>query len=35
MSDTLIWTAFWIGILNAVSLPMGALVARFWTPSDR
>jgi hypothetical protein len=35
MSDTLIWTAFWIGILSAVSLPMGALVARFWTPSDR
>ena len=33
--DALIWTAFWMGILNAVSLPMGALASGFWTPSDR
>ena len=35
MSDPLIWTAFWMGIVSAVSLPMGALASRFWTPSDR
>jgi CRP-like cAMP-binding protein len=35
MSDSLIMTAFWMGIVSAVSLPMGALASRFWTPSDR
>lgn len=35
MTDTLIWTAFWMGIVSAVSLPMGALASRFWTPGDR
>ena len=35
MTDTLIWSAFWMGILSAVSLPLGALTARFWTPGDR
>ena len=35
MTETLIWSAFWMGILSAVSLPLGALTARFWTPGDR
>ncbi|AFL73016.1 cyclic nucleotide-binding domain-containing protein [Thiocystis violascens] len=35
MTESLIWSAFWMGILSAVSLPLGALTARFWTPGDR
>lgn len=27
--------AFYFGIISAVSLPLGAIVARFWTPSKR
>lgn len=35
MSESLLWTAFWLGIVSAASLPMGALVSHYWTPSDR
>lgn len=35
MTDSPVWTAFWMGIVSAVSLPMGAVTARFWRPSDR
>jgi len=29
------WLAFWIGIISAISLPLGALTIRFWQPSSR
>jgi CRP-like cAMP-binding protein len=35
MVDTLVFTAFVIGIVSACSLPLGALTAIFWQPSDR
>ncbi|KPJ90482.1 MAG: hypothetical protein AMJ53_13450 [Gammaproteobacteria bacterium SG8_11] len=35
MADTLIFSAFVIGIVSACSLPLGALTAQFWQPSDR
>lgn len=28
-------TAFWVGVIAAVSLPLGALTARFWVPEER
>lgn len=28
-------TAFWIGIIAAISLPLGALTSRFWVPDER
>lgn len=28
-------TAFWIGVIAAISLPLGALTSRFWIPEDR
>ncbi|WP_373016962.1 cyclic nucleotide-binding domain-containing protein [Thiomicrorhabdus sp.] len=33
--DNLIYLAFLIGIISAVSLPLGALTTLFWTPGDR
>ncbi|MCG6985153.1 MAG: cyclic nucleotide-binding domain-containing protein [Thiocapsa sp.] len=35
MPESIAWTAFWMGILSACSLPLGALTTRFWTPGDR
>ncbi len=35
LTDPLIITAFWIGIVSAVALPLGALTSFFWTPEDR
>lgn len=35
MLESIAWTAFWMGILSACSLPLGALTTRFWTPGDR
>jgi CRP-like cAMP-binding protein len=35
MLDSIAWTAFWMGIISACSLPLGALTTRFWTPGDR
>ncbi|MET0083082.1 MAG: cyclic nucleotide-binding domain-containing protein [Sedimenticola sp.] len=32
---TIAITAFWIGIIAAISLPLGALTSRFWIPEDR
>lgn len=28
-------TAFWVGVIAAVSLPLGAITSRFWVPEDR
>lgn len=33
--QSLILTAFLIGAFAAVSLPLGALMSRFWIPEDR
>ncbi len=35
ISDPLIVTAFWIGIVSAVALPLGAITSFFWKPEDR
>ena len=35
MFESIIFTAFVIGIISAVSLPMGAITTFFWKPSDR
>ncbi len=35
MFESIIFTAFVIGIISAVSLPMGAVTTFFWKPSDR
>jgi len=35
MSEPLAATAFLMGAISAVSLPLGALSTLFWTPSDR
>ncbi len=35
MTESLILTAFAIGIVSACSLPLGALTAQFWQPADR
>ena len=28
-------TAFWVGVVAAVSLPLGALTSRWWVPEER
>jgi CRP-like cAMP-binding protein len=33
--DNLVYFAFFIGIISAASLPLGALTTLIWTPSDR
>ncbi len=33
--QAIFWLAFWIGIISAISLPLGALTIRFWQPSSR
>ena len=35
MFESIILTAFVIGLISAVSLPLGALTTFFWSPSDR
>ncbi len=35
MFESIILTAFVIGLISAVSLPMGAITTFFWNPSDR
>ena len=35
MFESIILTAFVIGLISAVSLPMGAVTTFFWNPSDR
>lgn len=35
MTESLIWLAFWMGIISACSLPMGTLTTLVWKPSDR
>ena len=35
MFESIILTAFIIGLISAVSLPMGAVTTFFWRPSDR
>ena len=35
MFESIILTAFVVGLISAVSLPMGALTTFFWNPSDR
>ncbi len=35
MFESIIFTAFVIGIISALSLPMGAITTFFWKPSDR
>lgn len=35
VSMSIAWLAFWMGIVSAVSLPLGALTIRFWQPSSR
>lgn len=34
-TDSIIFTAFSLGIISACSLPLGALTTLFWKPSDR
>lgn len=33
--ESTIWLAFWVGIVSAISLPLGALTIRVWQPSAR
>ncbi|WP_051144827.1 cyclic nucleotide-binding domain-containing protein [Thiomicrorhabdus sp. Kp2] len=33
--DTIVYFAFFIGIISALSLPLGALTTLFWKPGDR
>jgi CRP-like cAMP-binding protein len=33
--ESIAWSAFVMGILSAVSLPMGAVTANYWRPDDR
>jgi len=35
MFESIILAAFFIGLVSAVSLPMGAVTTFFWTPTDR
>ena len=35
MSESIAWSAFVLGIVSAVSLPMGAMTTRLWRPGDR
>lgn len=35
MIESVAWVAFGYGLLSAASLPLGALLARFWQPGDR
>ncbi|MBV2092787.1 MAG: Crp/Fnr family transcriptional regulator, partial [Candidatus Thiodiazotropha sp. (ex Ctena orbiculata)] len=35
MFDSMVMMAFALGIISASSLPMGAITAKFWQPSDR
>ena len=35
MFESIILTAFFIGLISALSLPMGAVTTFFWSPSDR
>ncbi len=35
LSDPLIVTAFWIGIVSALALPLGALTSFVWAPEER
>jgi len=32
---TIALSAFWIGVVSAVSLPLGAVTSRFWVPDER
>lgn len=34
-TDSIIFTAFMLGLISACSLPLGALTTLFWKPSDR
>jgi CRP-like cAMP-binding protein len=35
MLESVAWSAFLLGIVSAVSLPIGAVTTRFWRPDDR
>jgi CRP-like cAMP-binding protein len=35
IESTVALTAFWVGVVSAISLPLGALTARFWVPEER
>lgn len=35
MYESVVWTAFVMGLVSACSLPLGAITSRFWTPDDR
>ena len=35
MLESIAWSAFVMGLVSAVSLPLGAATTRFWRPDDR